>query len=249
LAGQIQTVKRMAREFDAFSAHRAQKTLDSSVTRGSVLTFFLSLSAGKVDGPMQELVWRGQPEAVQFGITLPSTAKTQDIIGTVYVTQGSVPFGHVKFVVSVVKKTAQLSEDDGVSLADTSWRRYKYAFISYASPDRAEVLKRVQMLPRLSVRFFQDLLKLEPGDRWAKKLYTHIDKSDVFFLFWSSAAKRSEWVMKEVKYAITRQAGDEFAPPEIVPIIIEGPPPVPPPRALRHLHFNDPFVYFIAAPS
>jgi len=73
-----------------------------------------------------------------------------------------------------------------------------------------------------------------------------IDESDVFFLFWSTAAKRSEWVIKEVRYAIERHGGDEFAPPEIVPVLIEGPPPVAPPAELRHLHFNDKFLYFIA---
>ena len=32
-------------------------------------------------------------------------------------------------------------------------QRYRHAFISYASTDRREVLKRVQMLARLRIRF------------------------------------------------------------------------------------------------
>lgn len=28
------------------------------------------------------------------------------------------------------------------------------------------------------------------------------------------------------------------------PVIVEGPPPVPPPPELAHLHFNDPLIYF-----
>ena len=103
------------------------------------------------------------------------------------------------------------------------------------------------MLRQLSIEFFQDLLSLEPGERWAKALYKNIDKSDVFFLFWSSAAKQSEWVMKEVRYAMERKGGDEFAEPEIVPVIIEGPPAAAPPPELQHLHFNDTFIYFISA--
>jgi hypothetical protein len=128
---------------------------------------------------------------------------------------------------------------------EQSWVRYRYAFISYASQDRTEVLKRVQMLDRTGVDYFQDLLSLDPGERWKRTLYRKIDDSDVFFLFWSTAAKQSEWVMKEVRYAIERRGGNEFAPPEIVPVIIEGPPPVPP-AELRDLHFNDKFLYFIA---
>jgi hypothetical protein len=49
--------------------------------------------------------------------------------------------------------------------------------------------------------------------------------------------------MKEVLYAHGRQVGKEDAPPEIIPIIIEGPPPVKPPPELNFLHFNDKFIY------
>ena len=124
---------------------------------------------------------------------------------------------------------------------------YKQAFISYASPDRPEVLKRVQMLKMAKINFFQDLLTLEPGERWEKSLYEHIDASDVFYLFWSSAAKKSEWVAKELEYALKRKGGNDAVLPEIVPVIIEGPPVVPPPDSLNEFHFNDGLLYFIKA--
>jgi hypothetical protein len=65
-------------------------------------------------------------------------------------------------------------------------------------------------------------------------------------LFWSTAAKESKWVLKEALYALERQGKDELNPPEIIPVIIEGPPPVSPPDELRHLHFNDKLLYLIA---
>ena len=89
------------------------------------------------------------------------------------------------------------------------------------------------------------MLYLEPGDRWEKSLYKYIDESDLFLLFWSSAAKASEWVTKEWQYALERKGSNEMNPPEIVPVIIEGPPPVEPPPELAHLHFNDPLIYFM----
>jgi len=103
------------------------------------------------------------------------------------------------------------------------------------------------MLARLSVQYFLDLLSFGPGERWERSLYKYIDDSDVFFLFWSTAAKDSEWVTKEWQYALTRQLGDAFALPDIVPIVIEGPPFVSPPPELRHLHFDDPFAHLITA--
>ena len=109
------------------------------------------------------------------------------------------------------------------------------------------MLKRVQILNASKVSFFQDLLTLEPGDRWEKLIYQYIDQSDVFFLFWSKAASESKWVKKEIEYARKRQAGSDEAPPEILPIIIEGPPIAKAPADLSYLHFNDKFIYLIKA--
>ena len=93
----------------------------------------------------------------------------------------------------------------------------------------------------MKLNFFQDLLTLEPGDDWEKTIYQYLDRSDAVFLFWSSHAKKSEWVEKELRYVLSRQE----AAPEIVPIIIEAPPPLPPPDYLKSLHFNDKIMYLI----
>ena len=89
------------------------------------------------------------------------------------------------------------------------------------------------------------MLTLEPGDRCEKQLYRHIEESDLFLLFWSTAASNSEWVLKEVRYALRHKGGDDLAMPEIKPVVIEGPPPPAPPTELAHLHFNDYFLYFM----
>ena len=70
----------------------------------------------------------------------------------------------------------------------------------------------------------------------------HIDVSDMLFLFWSTPAKQSKWVTKEWRYGLRRK-GLDF----IKPVVIEGPLPVPPPKALARLHFNDWLLYVIRA--
>ena len=62
-------------------------------------------------------------------------------------------------------------------------------------------------------------------------------------LFWSSSAKSSEWVEREWRRALARRGLDHLAPPEIVPVIIEGPPIPEPPQELTHLHFSDYLLY------
>jgi hypothetical protein len=128
-----------------------------------------------------------------------------------------------------------------------SARRYQYAFLSYASADRVEVLKRAQALKAIRIGFFQDLLHLEPGERWQRRLFEEIDKCDLFLLFWSSSAARSDWVLKEAQYALNRCRSSADQLPEITPIVLEGPPIPTPPNELAEIHFNDALRYVIAA--
>jgi hypothetical protein len=206
--------------------------------------FDLTLPGLEIDEPVQYMVWMSRPQSVQFGVTVPADHPRRTVIGTVRISRERVPIGHIKFKLSVYAPEDTRPPGGDAPLGE-AMHVYRKAFISYASHDRREVLKRAQMLARMKIDFFQDVLDLEPGQRWERQLYRQIDECDLFLLFWSSAAKQSDWVLKEVEYALTRKGGDEAAPPEIVPVIIEGPPLVPPPPALSHLHFDDRLLYFM----
>ncbi len=235
----------LAKTFDEMSQPRGTKYLGASIQKGTELTFYLAMEGAKIDESSQKVLWHGTTENIQFVVRLPKECTMEDIAGTVYIAHSGIPFGQVKFILDVANGANTKSINTENQNAKTTWKRFKQAFICYASPDRSEVLKRVQMLPSVGIKFFQDLISLDPGDRWEKELYKSIDSCDVFFLFWSSAAKNSPWVMREVDYAIRKKGEKLLGTPEIIPIIIEGPPPVPPPPRLEHLHFNDTFAYFI----
>jgi hypothetical protein len=193
----------------------------------------------EVDEPLASMIWRGHTEAVQFGVNIPAGAPPT-VIGTLDISRRLAPLGHVKFKLTIDPAGATtLPEPQGERA-----RRYSAAFISYASADRDKVLELVRMLPLVGVRYFQDLLNLEPGDRWLNRLELGIDECDLFLLFWSSEAKRSQWVRHEVRHALARRGGDELAPPEIKPVILEGPPMIEPWEELAHLHFDDRLRYF-----
>jgi hypothetical protein len=246
LPEQAEISRSFTREFDAAAARRGFKSLEAEVNRGTRLTFHLTMPGTEVDDPVQDLVWRGEPESVQFAASIPDGGSSGTVMGTVSVSQDSIPMGHVKFKLTVTPARAgQLKLAADSQPVDVEAHRYRKAFVSYASPDRPEVLKRVQMLARLGIAYFQDVLELEPGDRWEKQLYRHIDESDLFLLSWSTSASKSEWVLREMRYALRHKGGDDLAPPEIKPVIIEGPPSPPPPQELSHLHFSDYFLYFI----
>jgi hypothetical protein len=246
LPEQAASLDDIARDADEDAKRRAAARLQKKIRRGTELSLHLLMPGLDVDEPAQMCVWEGEPACVQFGVTVPEGCKPGSIIGTVTLSENSIPVGHLKFKLKV---TGEAAASVPATVAEPepagSLVRYRQAFISYASADRPEVLKRVQMLNLAKIKFFQDLLTLEPGDSWEKLLYDYIDKSDVFFLFWSRAASESEWVKREIEYAIKAKTGEGEAGPEIIPVIIEGPPPARPPAELSFLHFNDKLLYFI----
>jgi TIR domain len=235
----------MASEFDPSAARLGVRNLEFAVKAGTQLTFVLSLPGLVVDDPIQSLTWNRRMEAVSFGVEVPDDCQLGAFIGSVTVSVDGIPAGRIRFRISV---TADARPSGGKLLQPKGEdaRHYRLAFISYASQDRNKVLARVQMLRLLNIEYFQDLLNLEPGERWENALYRHIDECDLFLLFWSKAASESQWVLREIRYAIARKGGDDNAPPAIHPVIIEGPPIVPPPPELRHLHFNDRLIHFMS---
>ncbi len=248
LPEQAAALDELAKEADDAAKQRMTAKLKKKLKRGTELAFHLTMPGLEIDEPVQSCVWNGEPVWVQFGVTIPQDRKPGNLIGTVVVSESSIPIGHLKFKFKIAGAAPQeATAPVNQAIPAGNMVRYKQAFISYTSKDRAEVLKRVQMLNLVKVKFFQDLLTLEPGDAWEKLLYQYIDQSDVFYLFWSKAASESEWVRKEIAYAIKRKGGNEESAPEIVPVIIEGPPPAKPPEELNFLHFNDKLIYFISA--
>lgn len=247
LATQTMQVAGMAVDADADAKQRDSVELDEPIERGQELAFELTMRGLEVQEPTtMRLVWKGKPKSVKFDVRVPEDCQPKSVTGTVSVYHLSVPIGSLRFKLDIIPRGQAEAAASRTSLPEQEFKRYRYAFISYASADRAEVLRRVQVLPLVSIEYFHDITSLDPGDRWAKKLYSEIDKSDVFFLFWSKAARDSEWVEKEVLYAIERKRGDAAAAPDIKPVILEGPPPVVPQERLRSLHFNDKMMYFIS---
>jgi hypothetical protein len=235
----------IATEFDVGAQRRAFRSLDAPVPVGGRLDFELRIPGLVIDAPVASLTWQGRTEAVQFGVGVPQGIPLGTVIGTVSISREGIPLGHVKFVLAIA---AALTTGPAAEPQGDEARRYRFAFVSYASQDRDEVLRRVQMLSATRVRYFQDVLDLEPGEVWSTELERAIREADLFLLFWSSRAKASTWVRKEVDFALACKAGDELSPPEIRPVIIEGPPVIPPWDDLAHLHFNDRVLYFMSRP-
>ncbi|MGO9987009.1 MAG: toll/interleukin-1 receptor domain-containing protein, partial [Rhodomicrobium sp.] len=220
---------------------RGVQTLQVPVARGTIIQVNVDGRGLEVDEGCQSVVWLGQPVALNFSCFIPATAKVNTFQPVVRFAVDGQPAGRVLFQIKVDENAMGLA---GRLVGDYA-RRYNYAFLSYASGDRGEVLKRAQALRAAGINFFQDILSLNPGERFEKKIHEHIDNSDLFMLFWSRHALASKWVQKEAEYALECQKKNSEGLPDIVPIMLENLKQAPPPDKLNHIHFNDLTNYLI----
>jgi hypothetical protein len=257
LEGQAGELDALAACPDPTARRYDSKKLSGTIERGRELSLTLEMPGLEIDEPTQSITWNGEIECVSYGVNVPADFKPKTIVSKIVVAvvdaEGArVPVAHLKFMFRVTaadapQPAAATPAQTAPPAAEQVYVPHRRAFISYASENRPEVAKRVQMLRAQGVECFWDVLTLNQGERWESSIYQFIDRSDIFYLFWSEAAKNSPWVVREIAYALCQKGGDNSIPPEIMPVPVEGPPVPPPPKYLEELHFNDPTLYFIKA--
>jgi TIR domain len=243
VASDLRAARERAAEIDDSAALRGTSTLEIPIPNGSRVTVMLDFDGADVaiDPRVQTVTWSRKLVAINF---LVSPYVSGTIFPVVRVGCNGAIAGEMRFKLDVV---ARLGASVAGILQEPECKRYRRVFFSYSSQDRARVLEVAQSYRVLGVSFFQDILSLEPGQRWQQGLYKEIDICDLFLLFWSYASSRSEWVEKEARYALAQRKKSGDLRPDIVPLILDGPPPPAVPDFLSHLHFDDWMRYAIAA--
>jgi kumamolisin len=198
------------------------------ISSGTTLSVQLRIPGAVIEEPEDTMVWDGESTHVSFVVTISKFSREAKCYGSALVYANGVRVVKIPFLLSPLGKPEGLIEVRAVP--------YKTAFASYATADRDAVLGRIQgikkVVPNLDV--FLDVLSLRSGQNWEKELWRVIPARDIFYLFWSTHARKSKWVEKEWRCAL-RKRGIEF----IDPIPLESPDKSPPPPALSSLHFND----------
>lgn len=223
-----------AEDADPGATKRGTQSLSMRLRRGTVVTVNLKGPFIPPEGRSEDVRYDGRTTSATFFVVIPAGFAQDAWFGcaTVLVGDPAVPIGRIRFRIAV---GGEASSPQPVGEA----RAHRHAFLSYASPDRPHVARVADSLARAGIDFFQDVLSLEPGEKWRPRLRREIERSDLFVLFWSEAAAQSTWVGWEVDEALTRKAGDDEKPPDIVPLTVGGTAPPPPPR-LAHVHFGPP---------
>lgn len=200
------------------------------VARGTVLTVQMAVEGLLLDDAQDTIFWEGEIGNAQFRAHVPEDALSGSRQGMARVYIDGLQIARIYFAIEIGDT---LTAPDELS---ARVERHRRAFASYASNDRDGVLARVQgmqkVMPHLDI--FLDVLSLRSGQDWEHELTTVIPASDVFYLFWSEHARRSTWVEKEWRCALSTR-GLDF----IDPVPLSPPDVAPPPPELAGKHFND----------
>ncbi|MEM6636149.1 MAG: toll/interleukin-1 receptor domain-containing protein [Pseudomonadota bacterium] len=203
------------------------------IQAGQKVTIRLIAPELAVDAPVVERRWGGQRLRAVFFCRFTGRSDVAYLRAEVLVDD---------MIVGRLLASVHCAEDPvGAGMTDARLTRYKKVFLSYTSSDRVRVLEQNQLLRSLGMDVFQDVASLNPGDDWHDRLFKEIDQSDLVLVFWSEAASKSDWVMKEAERALELRDSRDPARPDVMPVILEG-PPVPKPREgrLKGIHFEDP---------
>jgi HEAT repeat protein len=178
----------------------------------------------------ETLWWTGEIATCSFALAVPREASAGPHVGRAEVHVSGLRVVTLLFQIDVAAVLNPIPID-----VTSHVTRLRTAFASYATEDRQTVLGRIQgmlsVMPDLDV--FLDVMSLRSGERWMECLRKEIESRDAFYLFWSLAASRSEWVQREWRLALQSRGLDHINP---VPLV--SPEVVPPPSELASLHFN-----------
>ncbi len=94
----------------------------------------------------------------------------------------------------------------------TAGYRYRKIFVSYSRKD-AEIVERLEKAYKtIGDQVWRDLNSLKSGSKWEEEIKNAIAEADIFQLFWSENAQKSENVKKEWLTALALKKSDLIRP-------------------------------------
>jgi hypothetical protein len=221
------------------AAGAMQHAAERPLARGTRIGVRLAAEGLRVKPALQTLVWHGEPASVSFVAAAAEHAHEGRHAARARLFVEGLPIGELHFVLTIGAAARAPALADAAAIRT----RWKSAFASYATEDRAEVDARVQrlkaMAPEMDV--FVDALDLRAGEGWKPGIEREISLRERVFLFWSRHARGSQWVDFEWRLARKLKGIDA-----IDPVPLDDAHGAPPPLELAALCFDDAYLPPIA---
>ena len=201
----------------------ARGSRNARIPRGTVVRIEPRIELAEVDIEALEMRWLEDIQRATFRFR--PCMGTTDLRGSVDLYVGRALLCSVPIAVMVLDEPRYAAP---ASIATA--RLMETVFVSYATEERPIVEHVTRPYRELGITVFMDKDFLHAGDTTGEALRTHIERADVFQLYWSARSSRKPWVEREWRHALalTGPAGRKGAR-FIRPLVWEQrPPPWPP---------------------
>ena len=193
-----ETVISMAKEADSFTTRRGYRPLPCKMREGDMVDIQLSIM-GKtlLFSDNQAIIWRGVIASCSFDYPIPNELDEKELCCSAVIKVNGAPIGEMKFITKIVEQPTTRN----TKVISQPWEKI---FISYAHQDEKTVRHFSQAFKMLKRDVFFDRDYLKAGDIFSEEIEKYIKDADVFILFWSENAAKSEYVQKELALALPR---------------------------------------------
>ena len=225
LAEKIEEAKEFAKILDEHAKLKGYKQLEETIVKGTRIDFKLTLTELGIT-EIKSMIWNGITNYVTFDVSIPNNYIKEFLVGKIFIIIDNIPIGEIYFKLNNAEENQKCK---WIGLG----KRYLFSFISYADKNKDRVEKDINIFETNKIPYYVDFKHLTAGMDKTEAAYKNVKKADAFYLYWSSYAKKSKKVLKEIKMALEVKDFKVENPPEIFPLIIENKPPKPSKELLK----------------
>lgn len=234
----LEEVERQAKQvlgpdFQAYGKTTQDST--SAVPRQGQIVFIPAMEGIEFNPPRYEFQWIENVHKAEFRFRAAPQLEGKTARGRLTVFLGSLILAEI---------TLQFRVDSRAAAADSkpeeraSARPYRNIFASYSHTDVAIVRQFEHHAKALGDRYLRDVVDLRAGQVWNDELMRLIEEANVFQLFWSHNAMRSQFVRQEWEFALSLRRPEFIRPTYWETPFPEAPETGLPPAHLRRIHFH-----------
>ena len=203
---ETEMVKHLAMESRQDAERRDYIPLQCGLKKGDIVEVRLNIYGQTLlASDSKSVVWQGSFTKCSFDYFVPADLDVDELSCAAQLSLNGLPVGEMRFVTRIVVEPRKLHPEVIAC-------QYKRVFISYAHQDEERVKFFPEGLKLAGVDYFFDRHYLTIGSVFPKEIQNYINTADLFVLFWSENASKSEYVKKERELALKR------AYPQIKPL-------------------------------
>jgi hypothetical protein len=206
------------------------------IERETLITLFIEIEDLILKQNIASMHWTSEIISESFLVSVPDTVSLGTKIGVISVLVEGIEIAKIHFSLEVTSILAT------VQSLPIDIQFHQKGFASYSTKDTKEVLSRIQAMEIVApwLKVYIDFDGIRAGQYWKEELKKSISEMDIFYLFWSKNAAKSDWVKREWLCALNSKGLDYIQP---VPLV--NPDKVPPPTELSPKQFKDKWLCYI----